>query len=546
MTWRPRGSTAALALWLASCGGGASAPSDPPRDATPAPSPDAAEAPTDLAVARDAASDAALADAATPPATTTVSFDFGSWGLLPFEEVPSICASWTLENDAPLYIERLRMLNGGAFHHANWYVVPDDRFDGPDGWFGCRQRDFREASAVLLGTPLFAQSTQTLYEEQHLGTGVAIKIPPRHRIIASVHMLNLSARSLRTSLRVSLDLLHPRDVRTVAAPFRLYYDDLHLGPQRRSDFTTECDLATPYAARQGRPLALSLLYLLPHYHGLGRRFEVELYGGPRDGEAIFDLEGFDGLAHGQSYAPPLDLAAAGALGLRLRCTYDNPSPREVGFGLADGEMCMLLGFADLDLLLDAGVQAGDTVVGTSDEVEHHEGPCDVLVLPRKPSQDAPSADELAAPLYLPPAVDPEGPPIEPVAPPSCAPPDLDVMPAQPVTLRAIRDEVFRPTCAFSACHGGPAPAAGLALDQDDLGELRRGLVRHEVQAETVLDLVDPGDGLASWLYQRISTCTPKDDRGRALAPMPLNAPELLPADQLARIRAWIDAGAEVE
>jgi len=535
----PRALTMTLCLWLMGCG----APTSPGR-----PAPDTLpDAQTDaLPNTQTDALPNTQTDAQVDLARTTpVTFDFGSWGLLPFEEVPSICAAWTLHNEAPLYVETLRMLNGGAFHHANWFVVPEENFDGPDGWFACRQRDFREAAAVLLGTPLFAQSTQTRYETQTLGQGVAIKLPPRHRIIASVHMLNLSARSLRTSLQVTLDLLHPRQVVKVAAPFRLYYDDLHLGPRRRSDFTTTCDLATPYLQARGRPLEMSLYYLLPHYHGLGRRFEVELAGGPRDGESIYRLDGFDGLPHGRAFDPPLDITAAGAMGFRLRCTYDNAADAEVGFGLADGEMCMALGFADVDALFDAGAASGDTVVGTTAEgVERHEAPCDVLTLPRKESQGLPAPAERDAPLALPPVPSPSAPAVKPVEPPVCVPSDPRVAPARPVTLAAIRDEVFKPGCTFSACHGGPAPAAGLALDATDLDALRAALVRHDVHAETVLKLVDPGDAVASWLYQRVSQCAPRDDRGRALAPMPLGAPERLADDQVARIQAWIDEGAE--
>lgn len=534
-----RALTIGLVVGLVACG------------APPAPSVPAADALTDAhadagpSAPEDAQAEAPADAQGGPTRTTPVTFDFGTWGLLPFEEVPSICAAWTLHNEAPLYVETLRMLNGGAFHHANWFVVPEENFEGPDGWFACRQRDFREAAAVLLGTPLFAQSTQTRFETQTLGTGVAIKIPPRHRIIASVHMLNLGARSVRTSLQVTLDLLHPRDVARVAAPFRLFYDDLHIRPGGRSDFTTTCDLATPFAQARGRPLELSLYYILPHYHGLGRRFEIELAGGPREGESVYRLDGFDGLAHGRAFDPPLDLAAAGATGFRLRCTFDNASPTEVGYGLADGEMCMALGFADVDALFDAGATRGDSVVGVSPEgVERHEAPCEVLTLPRKASQGDPSEAERAGPLTLPPVDAQNGAPVEPVEPPVCVESDPAAAPAQPITLAAIRDEVFKPGCTFSACHGGPAPAAGLALDATDLDALRAALVRHDVQAETVLKLVDPGDAVASWLYQRVSQCAARDDRGRALAPMPLGAPERLADDQVARIKAWIDEGAE--
>ncbi len=535
---------AALGLALLGCGGGGadSAARGPVADAALAAA-DARSTVTDADAPDSTWPDAAAPDAALPPPTASVSYDFGVWSLDAFEEA-NLCIAWTLQNDAPLYLQALRMRNGGSVHHANWYVVPDSLYDGPDGFFHCPSRNFDEVAGVITGTAIFAQSTQAQFEVQNLGPGIAIKLPAHHRIIAAVHLLNLSSRPARTFVQATLDLLHPRDVATVAAPFRLFYNDLHIPPQRSSRFEAECDFASAAAPTQGDAFALRLFYALPHYHQLGSGFRLSLTGAPPEAPPLYEVTGFDADANGRRLDPPAVLSAReGPRGFRFSCDYRNPTAREVGYGYGDGEMCMMLGFADSPLLFNAGVSEGDAVVETTpDGLEIHRGPCRVTPVPRKVTQDMPAPEELAAPLYV-----PEGSANldRPIEAPDCTDTPADAMADAPVTLRRLRDDVFRPSCAFSACHGGDAPAAGLLLD-GDLDTLRLGLLRHRPQADTVLDLVVPGDPLGSWLYQLVSLCAPQDDAARVVRHMPLNAPELLDPKLVALVREWIANGAEAD
>ena len=478
---------------------------------------------------------------AAPPPTASVSNDFGIWSLDPYQE-SNLCIAWTLENEAPLYLQSFRMRNGGAVHHANWYVVPDSLYDGPDGFFNCEARAFNEVAGVITGTAIYAQSTQAQYEVQDLGPGVAIKLPARHRIIAAVHLLNLSSRRARTFVQATLDLLHPQDVQTVAAPFRLFYNDLHIPPQRTSRFETECDFGAAAAPTQGDDFQLRLFYALPHYHQLGSGFSLSLLGGPSDGVPFYEVAGFDADANGRRLDPPVVLdVREGARGFRFSCDYRNPTSREIGYGYGDGEMCMMLGFADSPLLFNAGVAEGDAVAETIDGIEIHRAPCRVTPVPRKVTQDLPSAEELAAPLYV-----PEGGNLaHPVEAPNCMDSPADALPDSDATLTRVRDDIFRPSCSFSACHGGEAPAAGLLLE-GDVATLRRALLRHEPQADTVLDLIVPGDPLGSWLYQLVSLCSPQDDTGRIVRHMPLNAPQLLEPELVGLLRSWIMLGAEAD
>jgi len=145
------------------------------------------------------------------------------------------CVAWTLGNEKPLYVATVSVSNRGAYHHSNWFVVPENRYAGPDGFFRCRDRGFDETAAAVLGTVIFAQSTQSQIEEQSFLDGAVIKIPPRHKVVAGVHLLNPSSRTFTTELRMSLGLVHPREVEVVLAPFQMTYHDLDIPP--RSDLS---------------------------------------------------------------------------------------------------------------------------------------------------------------------------------------------------------------------------------------------------------------------------------------------------------------------
>ncbi|MCB9751556.1 MAG: hypothetical protein H6713_16405 [Myxococcales bacterium] len=464
----------------------------------------------------------------------TLVHSFGTYSLAPAEETQP-CVQWTLDNDAPVYINRVTLANDGAFHHSNWFVVPETEFAGPDGFFKCSDRGFGELEAAVAGTVLFAQSTQSRWEEQDLPEGVVIKAPPRHKVITSAHLLNLSTEPLETELRMSLDIIHPRDVDVVAKPFRLTYYDLDIPAQQRSRFTGACEFYQHYESTAKVPLDLKLYHVLPHYHYLGDHFTLEIIGGPNDGKNLFTLDGFNGDGNGATFDPPVDLT--GAKGLRFTCGYNNWTPNNVGWGIGDQEMCVMLGLADSKALMDIRVSDGSEIVGVEDGVVMNEGPCTVLAFPPNAAQGPPTQEEIDGPLYVPPTQDGDVglPPVDP-----CVDADPNVPADGPATLTSIRETIFTPSCTFSACHGGPASVHGLDLSAADLhGEL----LGHAVAADVDIPLVAPGDPEGSWLYQLVSRCEPQDKGGVTKSHMPLNAPTLLDDRAVAKLRAWIEDGA---
>ena len=489
----------------------------------------------DAAVDSDASADALVEDTgggepgapdavAWEPDPNAVAHSFGMYDLDPFEET-SPCVIWTLHNEAPIYVNEVVLANDGAFHHSNWFAIPDDLYPGEDGYFSCGDRGFTELQAAVEGTVLFAQSTQSLLETQSFRPGAAIKIPPNHSIVSSVHMLNLADRAVSTELRMQLKLIHPRDVEAILAPVRFTYTDLNIPPGSEARFSADCEL--PRSVRD-----MEIHWVLPHYHYLGNHFRLAVLGGPNDGETIYELNGFNADANGQSYDPPVDLD--GADGLRFTCGYFNPTTETVGWGIGDQEMCVMLALVESDLMVEGLVQE------TVETEEAHgmilnEGRCFAAGFPLSANQRPPTDDEREGDLYVPPD---DGSVSAPVDGTCVDATDADE-PDGPASLQGITESILTPSCSFSSCHGGPLSAAGLDLTGPGL---HTALLGHESSRAGAPPLVVPGDPHGSYLYQLVAECEPSV-AGSIVPHMPLNAPELLPAGQIARIREWIAGGA---
>lgn len=505
--------------------------------------PDPAPADTDAGSTTAATTSAGIAPTTGAPETTggggpetaTVVHSFGTYLMTPFLEIEP-CVQWTLHNEEAIYVNTVTMVNDGGFHHSNWFAVPEAVFHGEDGFWRCSDRDYLEITAAVEGTVLFAQSTQSREEAMRLPAGAVIKIPPHHKLVAGTHLLNLGSADLESELRMALDIIHPRDVEAVLTPMHLDYRALALPANKHSRFTGDCSFASTYEDALKKPFEMKLYYVLPHYHYLGEYFGLQIIGGARDGEFLFQLDGFNGAANGRAFDPPVDLGDAD--GLRFACGFNNWLGKDIGYGIGDQEMCMMLGLVDSRVMIESRVTEGSSVVGVEDGVVLHEGACTNYAVYKNPAQAPPTAEEQERPLYVPP-VDPGDVDLEPTK--SCIDTDQAAAPDVPVTLTSVRDAIFAPSCTFSACHDSAVPAAG--LDLQTAAGLGARLIDHAVVADTDLPLVAAGDAEASWLYQLVSECDPHDGAGAVVRHMPFNAPTLLSDPLVAKLRAWIDAGA---
>ncbi len=292
------------------------------------------------------------------------------------------CQSWTLNNPTELWVTGITQHNDGAYHHANWYFVPDDEFVLPDGAWRCSEHDFDELVAALLGGYLFALSTQSQTEAQALPAGGAVRIPPYSRIIGASHLLNASDQAITTTMRLEINTVPPAQVAAKLAPARIQYVDLSLDPMANSSFTTECLIDDAHLDRLGAPLQYELYYTLAHYHSLGVYTQLEIAGGPRDGEVLMRHDGY-GENFGRAIDPPIDLGQIGARGVRFTCGFTNPRNVSVGWGIGDQEMCVIALQARSNLAFAGDVTRGTgQQVGTSPDGEiRYQGPCTLTAFP---------------------------------------------------------------------------------------------------------------------------------------------------------------------
>lgn len=305
-------------------------------------------------------------DSCVPLRGSLLEHEFDSRTLEPGEEIDGLCQSWTLGNDTELWVSAVEMQNGGAYHHSNWLFTPEDQYPGPDGFWNCGDRSYSEIAATVTGGVLYAQGTQDNKDLQLFPEGVAVRIPPRSKIIGGTHLLNTSSTPVDTNMAMRLWTLDESEVSTPLAPLRLNYGGLELPPQASSEFSGECmfpwDADEPYA---------ELYYVMPHYHYLGTHFRLDLVGGDRDGEVLFADEGDNSGAT----LPGIDLT--GADGIRFTCGYDNPRDEVVGFGIGDQEMCVMLGFMHSEWTFDGNVKSAE-FLDTKGGVHRYGGECSVI------------------------------------------------------------------------------------------------------------------------------------------------------------------------
>lgn len=248
------------------------------------------------------------------------------------------CQSWTLGNDEPLYVNKVRQVNDGAWHHSNWFFVPENVF-GEDGTWRCSDRGFGEVEAAARGGVIFAQSTQTFEEIQRFPPGTAVVVPPRSKIIGNVHLFNVSAAAISSSLTMGLESIQEDEVETRLREVSFANYAIAIPPRRASRWSQTCDLAG--IAED----AFKVYYVLGHYHEWGNYFKLSFVDDVLDERTIVEFTNTAGDSLGVTINPPL--SNDGAMQLRYECGYNNTTDRTLVWGNnGQEEMCQFLAYID--------------------------------------------------------------------------------------------------------------------------------------------------------------------------------------------------------
>jgi len=247
----------------------------------------------------------------------------------------------------------VELTTGPGFHHSNWFYVPEFSFPGPDGRYRCDERGFEQAVAAIHGGVFFAQSTQAPHEVQAFPEGVVVRIPPRHKLVSQVHLLNPTDDPLSLAPDIKVTFVKDDAVKTRLAGMSFQNAALALPPNKQSRFTIECDIDEAHQTALDRPAAFKIYYGLAHYHDLGTKLTVDAVKASGETASIFTTETKVGDAMGGPIDPLFDFT--GYQKIRFSCEYYNPRSTVVGWGVGDQEMCVFLAFTDSTYNFGGGV-----------------------------------------------------------------------------------------------------------------------------------------------------------------------------------------------
>ncbi len=104
---------------------------------------------------------------------------------------------------------------------------------------------------------------------------------------------------------------------------------------------------------------------------------------------------------------------------------------------------------------------------------------------------------------------------------------------QPMTLSRVQEEIFDRSCAFTGCHAGSSPAAGLNLT---LGSSYENLVNVTAVLSSEFKRVNPGNSSDSYLIKMLR------NSGPGTRQMPPSGK--LNEDIIKLAESWINDGAE--
>jgi hypothetical protein len=283
-------------------------------------------------------------DDRTPLDDGSQTFRFGPLTIPADTEDLGQCVALTLHNTEELYINEVELTTGPGFHHSNWLWVPDHLLPGPDGIFPCKDRNYDQTAAGIVGGVFFAQSTQSPHEVQHFPDGVALKLPVGAKLVAQIHLLNTGDEAIPLDPTISFRTVPKSHVINKLASVTFEYHPLALPPQKRSRFTVECDLAPRHLEVFGTMPSFNIYYALAHYHEWGTGMTLEAVKSDGTAATIYSTAANVGDTLGGSISPAFSMS--GYSKLRLRCDYYNDTAQTIYYGNGTGEMCIFNAFSD--------------------------------------------------------------------------------------------------------------------------------------------------------------------------------------------------------
>ena len=235
-------------------------------------------------------------------------------------------------NTKTVYVNRIQMRGMSNSHHLVVYSFRNSTTLPAENVM----RDLRNSNGMLnleyLQNHVFMGGGTDVNTDFTMPPGVALKINPSTPLDLNAHYFNKTSLILKGENYINFYTTPENSVKNVAKTFDLNNLEIVLPAGERKT------LVKNFTFNEQTRVVL----LTSHFHKLGEKFVIKIYGGPRNGEIIYTNTDWEHPAS-ISYTTPIVLKAGE--GLTSEVTYYNKTNKTVTFGLtSEDEMNIIFGY----------------------------------------------------------------------------------------------------------------------------------------------------------------------------------------------------------
>lgn len=177
--------------------------------------------------------------------------------------------------------------------------------------------------------PIFAAGAGA--SELELPEDTGHRIAGGQQLVMQMHLFNTTEERVTASVALKMHRSSAEDPETIGnKTFGSF--DLSIPPLQQSEVEALCVIDEP----------VEILAVFPHMHQLGTSLTFEVGSSEDSMEMVYARDPYE---FDDQHIEPFELSLEPGDMTRLRCRYDNPDDRTIGFGESTtDEMCLLMGF----------------------------------------------------------------------------------------------------------------------------------------------------------------------------------------------------------
>ena len=238
-------------------------------------------------------------------------------------------------NTSTVYVNKFTMQGRPNSHHFVLYGFQNPASLPPVNTV----RDLHNADGSINATTFFQMQNHIFMgggtdvnASYTFPAGVALKIPANTQLDLNAHYFNHQANSITGENYINMYTVSQASVVKEAQSINFGNYSFSIPPFTRKTITTDFTFSKP----------VTVITLTSHFHKLGEKFQIKIFGGTRNGELVYENTDWE---HPLvlNLAAPIQLKAGE--GLTSAVTYNNTTSKTITFGLtSEDEMNIIFGY----------------------------------------------------------------------------------------------------------------------------------------------------------------------------------------------------------